>query len=221
MKKKEEELLSKIPEQIQVSMFMINCKDIRQIYAQKYRQIVEKEIKLIARKAKERTLELSTKFRMKEDAILKVPTTIDELTEIKTMIQEGGTEIEKLKVDIEDCMDYYKILDEFVYELSSADQTGKWELYGAPQRLVKVMENQSLVLDKLKEQMIKEMELDQEEFEEHIANLELTIGGFDSNKRLDKFEEVADAVDNIDAKIIECIEKARVFTQREYLVGKP
>jgi dynein heavy chain len=37
MKKKEEELLSKIPEQIQVSMFMINCKDIRQIYAQKYR----------------------------------------------------------------------------------------------------------------------------------------------------------------------------------------
>jgi hypothetical protein len=83
------------------------------------------------------------------------------------------------------------------------------------------MENQSQVLDKLKEQMIKEMEVDQEEFEEHIANLELTIGGFDSNKRLDKFEEVADAVDNIDAKIIECIEKARVFTQREYLVGKP
>jgi hypothetical protein len=41
---------------------------------------------LIARKAKERTLELSTKFRMKEDAILKVPGTIDELTEIKTMI---------------------------------------------------------------------------------------------------------------------------------------
>ena len=119
---------------------MINCKDIRQAYAQKYRQIVEKEIKLIARKAKERTLELSTVFRMKEDAILREPKTIDELTEIKTMIQDGGAEIEKLRGDIDDCMDYYKILDDFVFELSSGDQTAKWELYGAPQRIIKVMQ---------------------------------------------------------------------------------
>lgn len=137
---------------------MINCKDIRQAYAQKYRQIVEKEIKLIARKAKERTLELATLFRMKEDAILKVPKTIDELTEIKTMIQEGGAEIEKLRTDIDDCMDYYKILDDFTFELSSSDQNAKWELYGAPQRIIQVMQTQSAVLDKLKEQMIKEME---------------------------------------------------------------
>lgn len=54
-----------------------------------------------------------------------------------------------------------------------------------------------------------------------MANLELTIGGFDSNKRLDKYKEIAESVDNIDAKIQQCIEQARVYNQREYLVGKP
>lgn len=40
--------MKKIPDAINVSMFMINCKDIRNFYATKYQQIVEKEKKLIA-----------------------------------------------------------------------------------------------------------------------------------------------------------------------------
>mmetsp|Transcript_4719 Transcript_4719/g.3259 ORF Transcript_4719/g.3259 Transcript_4719/m.3259 type:complete len:115 (+) Transcript_4719:1026-1370(+) len=59
-KKEAEEILrSKIPEEICVSMFRISCKDIRNAYTGKYSQIVDKEIKLIAAKAKDKQYEIS------------------------------------------------------------------------------------------------------------------------------------------------------------------
>jgi dynein heavy chain, axonemal len=140
-KEKQKELLDRIPEQITVSMFAINCKDIRNFYSQKYEQIVDKEIKLIASKTKEKTLELSTTFMMMEEKILKVPKTIDELTDIKDYINEGGNEIEKMKQQINESMEFYGILDEFNYEFTSADHNNKWELYGAPQRVARVMQS--------------------------------------------------------------------------------
>ena len=48
MRKKELELMDRIPESVIVGMFQINCKDIRNMYAAKYREIVDREIKLIA-----------------------------------------------------------------------------------------------------------------------------------------------------------------------------
>lgn len=43
-KEKEQKLLERIPDSVQVSMFQVNCKDIRNLYAQKYQLIQEKEI---------------------------------------------------------------------------------------------------------------------------------------------------------------------------------
>ena len=68
--------------------------------------------------------------------------------------------------------------------------------------------------------MIKEMEQEQEDFEEMLDNLELTVGGFDANKNLDKYKDIASEVDNIDTKIQDCLDSAKTFNSREYLVGK-
>jgi hypothetical protein len=60
--KKEELIKQLIPESVNVSMFQINCKDIRNFYAGKFQQIVEKEIKLIHQKAKDETHKIAAKF---------------------------------------------------------------------------------------------------------------------------------------------------------------
>ena len=82
------------------------------------------------------------------------------------------------------------------------------------------MEVRTGELEKMKEQMIKEMEVEQEDFEEMLDNLELTVGGFDENKKLEKYMDIASEVDNIDDKIKDCLEAAKTFNSREYLVGK-
>lgn len=218
--KKEEQIKALIPESVQVGMFQINCKDIRNFYAGKFQQIVEKEIKLIQQKAKDETQKISAKFQEITAKINAVPKNIDELTETKKFISEIGVQIEKLKREIDEAMKVYTILDEFNVELTSLEFNNKWELFKAPKNVQKVIETQNEVLNKLKEQMLKSMELEQEEFDETLENLTSMIGGFGANDNMDKFIEYAQNVDNIDAKLQESEELARMYNQREFLVGK-
>jgi hypothetical protein len=60
---KEQILLQRIPESINVSMFKISCNDIRKQYADKYQKIVEGEINLIAQRAKQRNSQLTIDFK--------------------------------------------------------------------------------------------------------------------------------------------------------------
>jgi hypothetical protein len=62
-------------------MFQINCGDIRNYYAGKFQQIVEKEIKLIQQKAKDNTHQIMSKFMEITAKIVAEPKTIDELTD--------------------------------------------------------------------------------------------------------------------------------------------
>jgi polyribonucleotide nucleotidyltransferase len=105
-------------------------------------------------------------------------------------------------------------------ELTTLEFNNKWELFKAPKNVQKVIEVQNEVLNKLKEQMLKTMELEQEEFDENIENLAQMIGSFGSFDNLEKYQEIAMNVDNIEEKLMESDELARLFNQREFLVGK-
>lgn len=218
--KKEEQIKALIPDSVNVSMFQINCKDIRNFYAGKFQQIVEKEIKLIQQKSKDETHKIAAKFAEITSKINAVPKNIDELTDTKKFISEIGVQIEKLKREIDECMKVYGILDEFNVELTGLEFTNKWELFKAPKNVQKVIETQNEVLNKLKEQMLKQMELEQEEFEETLDNLEMMIGGFGVYDNIEKYIEYANNVDNVEAKLLESVELARMYNQREFLVGK-
>ena len=85
-RKAEAELKSKIPESIVVSIFEINCKDIRGLYVGKHAQIIDKEIKLIAQRAKEMNYELSTKFGEINEKLRRPPKNIEELTDTRRFI---------------------------------------------------------------------------------------------------------------------------------------
>ncbi len=83
------------------------------MYVGKHASIIEKEIKLIAQKAKEMNYILSTKFDEINERIRRPPKNIEDLTETRKYISEIPIVIEKLKQDIANCMDNYNILDSF------------------------------------------------------------------------------------------------------------
>jgi dynein heavy chain len=64
------------------------------------------------------------------------------------------------------------------------------------------------------------MEVEQEEFQENLTNLAGTVEGFASYDKMEKYLENAEAVESINQRLQECIEKSRIYNQREYLVGK-
>jgi len=154
----EEDLKRRIPVSVVVSIFTINCKDIRNEYCRKYQQIIDKEIKLIAQKGVEKNYELRTQFDQIIDRIQQPPEGIDDLTETKKYISEIGVVIQKLQIEIEACTRTYDIATEFQHEFSNMENDDKWNLYGAPKRVMAVIEEQVAILEKEKERFLKEME---------------------------------------------------------------
>lgn len=140
---------------------------------------------------------LTTKFDEINERIRRPPKNIEELTETKKYIAEIPITIEKLKQDINVCMDIYTILDEFGYEFTNSDLDQKWYLFGSPQNVVQIIETQSQVLEKQKENFVKAMEQEQEEFEETLDNLVITVGGFHAFDDLNKYEEIALNVEQV------------------------
>jgi len=205
---------------VTVSIFTINIKDIRNMYTGKYQQIQEKEVKLIAARAKSDCYEITTKFAEITERIRREPKNIEELTETKKYISEIGVQIEKLRKEIDGCMRTYDIASEFHHEFSSGENDDKWTLFGAPQRVRETIEAQSVVLEKAREAFIKAMEQEQEEFEETLDSLAGTVGGFAAYDDLAKYEEIAENVESVNERLQECLEKSRLFAQREFLVGK-
>ena len=64
------------------------------------------------------------------------------------------------------------------------------------------------------------MEAEQEEFEETLDNLSITVGGFHTFDDLNKYEEIAVDVESVNQRLQDCIEQSRLYNQREFLVGK-
>ena len=95
---------------------------------------------MIASRAKASCYDISTKFAEITDRIKREPTTIEELTETRKYIAEIGATIEKLKVEIDDCMRTYEIAGEFHHEFSTGENDDKWHLYGAPKRVMECIE---------------------------------------------------------------------------------
>lgn len=85
------------------------------MYAQKFRDIQEKEINMIAMRAKEENTKLTFTFREMTNKVMNPPKDIDELNDIKNFINSLGVGIKKKQAEIEECMNIYKILEEFNY----------------------------------------------------------------------------------------------------------
>jgi hypothetical protein len=64
---------------------------------------------------------LATKFDEINERIRRPPKNIEELTDTRKYITEIPITIEKLKQEINGCMEIYGILDGFNYEFTSSD----------------------------------------------------------------------------------------------------
>jgi hypothetical protein len=114
----------------------------------------------------------------------------------------------------------YDICDEFQHVFSGGENDDKWKLFGAPQRIMEAIESQTAILEKQKEAFIKAMELEQEEFEETLDSLALTVEGFSTYDDLTKYMDIAENVESVNERLKQCVEQSRQFGQSEFLVGK-
>ena len=86
-------------------------------------------------------------------------------------------------------MEIFDVLEDFQYEMNLSDLDQKWQMYGAPLGTLELSSEQTTFLEKQKEIFIKEMESGQEEFEETLDSIEITVQGFCQYDELEKYKE--------------------------------
>lgn len=118
---------------------------------------------MIASMAKHRNAQLTHELEEIQKRVTETPADIDHLDRIKTFItNECGIRIKKKKDEITECMQTYEILEEFNHEFSKGELDTKWDLFGYPQKITKIIDTTSSGLEKTKDNMKKQMELEQE-----------------------------------------------------------
>ena len=87
MREKENKIIESIPEEIQVSFFIVNCYDLTKILSGKYSEIVDNLTNLIVKRAKDSTLSIYNTFNDIQMRIKEVPKNIEELTALNEFIE--------------------------------------------------------------------------------------------------------------------------------------
>ena len=95
----EKKILNEIPETIRVSCFEINCREVRNSLSGKHATFVKLITDQIGHIAKDTTNTLLENFKKMQRDISKAPKDVEELTEIKQMIERIPMDIEKMKAE--------------------------------------------------------------------------------------------------------------------------
>jgi len=159
-------LLETIPESITVSMFTVNCDNIRKMLVAKHTQIADALVEVIAKQAKAQAFETMKEFTDINDMINRSPNDIEELSAIREFVAGVPNQIEKLEGQIKMGMQTYSILEEFGYKFGEDDDYDKqWKLYGSPCETHEVIKLQRDKLEKEEHKMVNKMQQEQSEFD--------------------------------------------------------
>lgn len=215
----EHKLLEEIPETIRVSFFEVHCKEVRNTLAGKHTSFTKALTELIAQRARSSTVEMLEHFRKLHREMNKPPSNIEELTEIKDLINRLPQEIDRMKAEIEKNMYTFSILEKFNYKFSNDDLNKKWDLFGFPKKTFDLIANKTEELEKQKVEFQDHMATEQEDFRETIEDLENIVRTFIQNTDINQHNEIAEMVERVNARIDECVATAKRFNHHEYLFG--
>ncbi|KAL4427402.1 hypothetical protein ABPG74_009674 [Tetrahymena malaccensis] len=217
IKKKEDDLRSKIPLEMHVSFFQIQTNEILGYLCEKYYQLQKNFIEMIAKKARMQTQAITNTFIQIQKRIKEIPQNIEELTELKEYMLNVPMELEKVKIEMNKCFDIYSTLDGFGYRFSKLDLDQKWTIFGSPKDTIELIAKKTKDLEKEKVKFLDEMKLQQNDFKDQVDNLERTILNFNQYSDINQHEEVAQTALNIIKQIKEFQEESRKFNSREGL----
>ena len=215
----EKKILNEIPETIRVSCFEINCREVRNTLSGKHSTFVKLITDQIGSIAKETTNTLLENFKKMQRDISKAPKDVEELTEIKQMIERIPMDIEKMRNEIENNMNTFNILEKFQFKFSTDDLNKKWELFGFPKRTYDLIAVKNEELEKQKIVFQEQTVAEQEDFREKIEELENDVKSFVQYSDITQYSHTAEMVERVQSKVEYCISNAKMYNNREFLYG--
>lgn len=125
-----------IPESATLGVFNVACTKVSRALVAKHQKLCDLLLDLMARKCLEATAVLVERYKAIERRLNKLPTTIEELTELKEYIATIHTQLADLKPALTQTLQHFSVLDSLEFKLDRGAFLLKWEAFAWPKDIL-------------------------------------------------------------------------------------
>ena len=209
-----------IPETIQVSYFLVNCKEIRDSLIRLFDKIIELELGLLDKNAKELKTMINKSIDDIKKDITKTGKNIDEVVNIERFIEDVPGMLESTKLEIENCLFIYKILDDFHSKSSYGDIRSRLMLLNGPTSVLDTISSFKTMLAKSREKFAEELDDNQAKLREDMIVLDKNVKSLMNYDSLSTMSEAAQLARNLENNFVDFKEKVKIYNNREIYFGR-
>ncbi|MCJ8744212.1 hypothetical protein PDJAM_G00116030 [Pangasius djambal] len=223
---KEKEILEQsLPSVIVIGPFMVNVEAMRKSLSKKRCALANAVIERLALKLRKQMEEASftacEECKLISRKLFEKPNSIEELAEQRDWMKQIPDQLKAHEEILSKAMSDYELIDEFFYNLTNEDFTGKWTAMAWPHKILGQIESMRLQHEEDEERFQKIQLVDQSNFQERLDSLEMVVAGFAAYIDISHANEVANEMRRVAKQLKECQVMAQVYNNRERLFGLP
>ena len=215
-----DQILKEINEQVHISYFMVNCKDIRDTLLNKHQKIRELELSVLNAKSQEIKSGVFKQIEELKNGITKQSKNIEELVDIEKYIEDVPNRLISIKSEIDNCLEIYKILDEFLQKVQFIELKSRFTLIQSTTDIANTITTAKSLLAKQRERFLVNLIESQNTLNEDIKSLQVQIKNLMTYKTIDQLQEASALAKNCQSILTDCTDRAKLCNSREVNFGR-
>ena len=208
-----------LPSNVNLGLVMVDCRSIKKMLAMKHKNIAAKLFDVLEKKAKEYADTVVEDFREMYDKLTRSPTDIEGVAEMKDFMSTLQVRIDQLSDRIGKNDSHYALMEQAKWQIPMDQMDVRWEVFRWPGKMATEMLKQEKNLRQIEVQFKKQMEEEQEDFNQDVNNLKADVDRLRNLTELKGAVKNAETVRRLKASLNGADERSRLFNSRETLFG--
>jgi dynein heavy chain len=217
LNKLRDKILNEIEEEIPVSYFLVNCKEIRENLIKLFEKVIELMIQKLQSKAKELKVNVTKRCEEIKRDILKSSKNIEELVAVEKYIDDVPSQLQQVNEEITSCMDIFNILDDFQINMQFLEFKSRWMLVNGPTDIINTISSVKTSLQKQRDRFDDELKENKNKLKDDCTNLEKNLKILTAYNNIMSQPEASTLAKALESIFQDCKEKSKLYNTRESL----
>uniref|UniRef100_A0A8V1A4F4 Dynein axonemal heavy chain 1 n=1 Tax=Gallus gallus TaxID=9031 RepID=A0A8V1A4F4_CHICK len=214
-----ENLDNSLPTSVVIGPFSVRVEGVKQNLSKKYEALATSMLDLLAENLHSKVENICGVYRAVSLRIHEEPNNIEELTELREWMRAVPEQLAVQEELICEVMEDYKVLEEFLYNLTEEDFSDKWAASYWPLKIA--MQTEAIQLQHVQdEERFREIQVtDHNIFEEKLEDMKLTVGEFSVQVDIRQAHTLANEARLVGKQLKELQNLAILYNNREKIFG--
>ncbi|XP_050760847.1 dynein axonemal heavy chain 1 [Gymnogyps californianus] len=214
-----ENLDNTLPSCIVIGPFHVSVEGVKQNLSEKYKALATSMLDILAKNLHLQVENICDAYKAVSCKMHEKPNSIEDLAELREWMKGVPEQLAVQEELIREVMEDYKVMEEFLYNLTEEDFNDKWAASYWPRKIT--MQAESVRLQHLEDEdkFRKIQVMDQNGFQDKLEEMQLTVGGFSIQVDINQAHELANKAREVRKQLKELQNLAILYNNRERIFG--